>query len=229
MDVTTTPVSTAAQFAGQSAATVTTPETDTSERVLSSDFETFLVMLTAQIENQDPLNPIDSTDYAVQLATFSSVEQQVLTNELLQEMSAAEQSIEGLSTYADWVGMEARVADQATLTTEGATLAFDVPIGFQNSEIVITNLRGEEVRRLPVNNSDTEAFWDGRNSEGARLENGTFNVSLTARDANGDPLSASVYSYSRVAEARMGTDGVELGLADGRTIDPDTVTALRDT
>ena len=54
--------------------------------VLSSDFETFLKMLTTQLENQDPLNPIDSTDYAVQLATFAGVEQQVLTNDLLESM-----------------------------------------------------------------------------------------------------------------------------------------------
>ena len=58
-----------------------------SASVISSDFETFLKMLTAQMENQDPLNPMDSADYAVQLATFSSVEQQVLTNDLLQAMT----------------------------------------------------------------------------------------------------------------------------------------------
>ena len=44
--------------------------------MINSDFETFLKMLTAQMENQDPLNPIESSDYAVQLATFSGVEQQ---------------------------------------------------------------------------------------------------------------------------------------------------------
>ena len=52
-----------------------------SNSALSSDFETFLKMLTVQMENQDPLNPVDSADFAVQLATFSSVEQQVLTND----------------------------------------------------------------------------------------------------------------------------------------------------
>ena len=52
----------------------------TTKPVLSSDFETFLKMLTVQLENQDPLNPVDSADYAVQLATFSGVEQQVQTN-----------------------------------------------------------------------------------------------------------------------------------------------------
>ena len=50
---------------------------------ISSDFDTFLRMLTVQVQNQDPLNPVDATDYATQLATFSGVEQQVLTNDLL--------------------------------------------------------------------------------------------------------------------------------------------------
>ena len=53
---------------------------------ISSDFETFLLMLTTQLENQDPLNPIESQDFAVQLATFSGVEQQVLTNDLLSDL-----------------------------------------------------------------------------------------------------------------------------------------------
>ena len=48
---------------------------DGSAAAESSDFETFLKMLTVQMQNQDPLNPVESTDYAVQLATFSGVEQ----------------------------------------------------------------------------------------------------------------------------------------------------------
>ena len=58
-----------------------------SNAVISSDFETFLKMLTTQMQNQDPLNPIESSDYAVQLATFSGVEQQVRTNQLLADLA----------------------------------------------------------------------------------------------------------------------------------------------
>lgn len=68
----------------QGAAPSATPPANAT--ALSSDFETFLKMLTVQMQNQDPLNPIDSTEYAMQLATFSSVEQQVLTNDLLRQM-----------------------------------------------------------------------------------------------------------------------------------------------
>src|SRR6056297_97759 len=92
----TSPAPAAAQSAG-------TPKAGTS--MISSDFETFLRMLTAQVENQDPLNPLESTEFATQLATFSGVEQQVRTNELLGGLAAS-----GLSQISAWVGMEGRAA-----------------------------------------------------------------------------------------------------------------------
>jgi flagellar hook assembly protein FlgD len=65
----------------------------TKASTVSADFETFLKMLTAQIQNQDPMNPIDSSDYATQLATFSSVKQQVLANSYLENIQAHYQQV----------------------------------------------------------------------------------------------------------------------------------------
>lgn len=75
----------------QSNATVSAPTAQqaTSKKEISSDFETFLRMLTVQMQNQDPLDPVDSSDYAVQLATFSNVERQVQTNDLLRELKGS--------------------------------------------------------------------------------------------------------------------------------------------
>ncbi len=75
------------QSTASSIAQATTGSTE-ANAVLSSDFETFLQMLTAQARYQDPLEPIDSSEYAAQLAQFSMVEQQVQSNELLQALSA---------------------------------------------------------------------------------------------------------------------------------------------
>ena len=72
---------------------------------ITSDFNTFLRMLTVQMQNQDPLKPIDSADYAVQLATFSGVEQQVRTNQLLADMQGKFQQL-GMSEMASWIGKE---------------------------------------------------------------------------------------------------------------------------
>ena len=104
------------ELSGLSPQTGITPPTaggsDKAATNISADFETFLKMLTVQMQNQDPLNPIDSADYAVQLATFSGVEQQVQTNDLLKGL-AASLGAAGLSEMAGWVGMEARTAAPA--------------------------------------------------------------------------------------------------------------------
>jgi flagellar basal-body rod modification protein FlgD len=85
------------------------PETQAQNReaVLSSDFETFLKMLTTQMESQDPLNPMDSAEFATQLATFSSVEQQVMTNDLLTGLNDQIGAL-GMAQLSGWIGMEAR-------------------------------------------------------------------------------------------------------------------------
>ena len=79
------------------------PSRESQKPDISSDFQTFLRMLTTQMQNQNPLEPIEASDFAVQLATFSGVEQQVRTNDLLSQLT----SRMGLSELANWVGREA--------------------------------------------------------------------------------------------------------------------------
>lgn len=67
---------------------------------INADFQTFLRMLTTQLQNQDPMNPMESSDFSVQLATFSGVEQQVMTNQLLTSLSARME----LSELSSWHG-----------------------------------------------------------------------------------------------------------------------------
>ena len=99
MDVAQT---TTTAFSAASGATTT--KTPNAKAVLSSDFETFLKMLTVQMENQDPLNPVESTEFATQLATFSGVEQQVQTNDLLKSLGAQLGAM-NVSQLSGWVGM----------------------------------------------------------------------------------------------------------------------------
>lgn len=72
------------------------------------DFETFVKMLTTQLKNQDPLDPMDSANFASQLAAFSSVEQQVLTNDRLETIKNQLAS-SGLLSHSEWVGKFAKV------------------------------------------------------------------------------------------------------------------------
>ncbi len=116
-------------------ATATAPTTgaaapsESNARAIDSDFETFLRMLTVQMQNQDPLDPVKSEDFAVQLATFSSVEQQVLTNNLLESI-IGQNVVSSMAQYAGWVGMEARApvpgyfqGDPITVNTDPLAIA----------------------------------------------------------------------------------------------------------
>ena len=72
---------------------------------MASDFETFLLMMTTQAQNQDPLEPMDSSEYASQLAQFSMVEQQVQTNDLLSSLDS-QHGRRQAGELANWIGMD---------------------------------------------------------------------------------------------------------------------------
>jgi len=132
MEIAQTPAPT-----GQTAVVATTPAADE----ISSDFETFLRMLTVQMQNQDPLNPVDSSDYAVQLATFSGVEQAVLTNDLLKSLTAQMNS-SGLAGMANWVGKEARAAAPAFFDGNPVTITPKPSAIAERVEVVVRNESG---------------------------------------------------------------------------------------
>jgi flagellar basal-body rod modification protein FlgD len=75
--------------------------------MITADFQTFLRLLTTQMQNQDPLNPMESTEFASQLAQFSGVEQQVRTNDLLTGLQAG-LATQGMGQLGGWIGLEAR-------------------------------------------------------------------------------------------------------------------------
>ncbi|WP_434289815.1 flagellar hook capping FlgD N-terminal domain-containing protein [Celeribacter sp. SCSIO 80788] len=216
------------------AATTTTTSASSSSSssasgsALSSDFDTFLKMLTVQMQNQDPLNPIESTDYAVQLATFSQVEQSVITNDLLEDLSA-QLGLMGFSELSGWVGMEARSEAAAyfdgsspvTLTGEFATAA-------DTAVLIVRDADGTVIQQVTMSPTEDAFEWSGLDDGGDVFEAGTYSFEIE-NYYNGDYLSTTaVESYSRIVEARSDNGDVVLVLAGGNEIASDDVTALRD-
>lgn len=204
----------------------TTPAAATSSPVISSDFETFLKMLTAQMQNQDPLNPIDSTDYATQLATFSSVEQQVLTNDLLTNLQA-EISAMGLSQLSNWIGMEARTTASAYFDGNPIEFIPSQVIGADRAEVVVTNENGTEVAREAIDLASENGFWDGLDAGGTPVPTGLYSISVEsyANEQSLGLLPAEV--YTTITEARHDTDGIFLMLEGGSLTTPTQVSGLR--
>ncbi|SEW41160.1 flagellar basal-body rod modification protein FlgD [Cognatiyoonia koreensis] len=201
------------------------PQATASE--ISSDFETFLRMLTVQMQNQDPLNPVDSSDYAVQLATFSGVEQQVLTNDLLRGI-AAQAGTSGLAQMAGWVGMEARAATPAYFDGAPLTLA-PQPAQFATSaQIVVRDAQGLEVQRFDIGTQAETISWAGVKANGQPLPNGVYQFETISFEGANALQQDTTAVYGRVTEVRMENGEAMLTLAGGQTIAAGAVTALRE-
>ncbi|MFP4044439.1 MAG: flagellar hook capping FlgD N-terminal domain-containing protein [Rhodosalinus sp.] len=195
---------------------------------ISSDFETFLRMLTVQMQNQDPLNPIESSDFAVQLATFSGVEQQVLTNELLSTLSGDMGSGPALSHYAAWVGMDARTG--APVDFDGAPLDLELPShpSADTGWLVVRDAAGKVVQERQVAPGTGELVWDGTAPGSLALPPGSYSLSVRWMGDGAELAELPVETYQRVSEVRLAPEGqVEVVLRGGAAVPSDGVTAVR--
>lgn len=194
---------------------------------ISSDFEVFLKMLTAQMQYQDPLNPIDSTDYATQLATFSGVEQAVLTNDLLRSLTV-QMNAGGLVDMAALVGKEVRAATPALFDGQPLTLYPSERIAADTAELVVRNEAGDEVQRQSIPTDAETLEWAGVGTSGVPLPTGTYQFEILSK-SNGEVIAQTlVETYSTVTEVRLDNGNTTLLLSGGASVASEQVTALRD-
>ncbi len=194
--------------------------------VISSDFETFLKMLTAQMENQDPLNPLDSQDFATQLATFSGVEQQVKTNDLLSKL-AGQMLVSDLADMAGWIGKEARIAAPAAFDGRPVELFLSPPVGSDSSMLIVRNQAGNIVQSAQVPVGSESYLWQGEGADGAPLPSGTYVLSIESFADGALIETHTPEHYSRVDEVRSVNGQAMIVLQDGQYYPSQTVTGLR--
>lgn len=193
----------------------------------ASDFATFLTLLTTQLRNQDPLKPLESSEFVAQLASFSAVEQQVRGNELLESIqsSLAGPGIAGLSA---WIGKEVRVEKDVTFSGTPVDI-YVAPVAVADSaKLVVRNEQGEIVEETVIPIAAEVRKWAGTGSDGGPLPDGRY--SFTIDSYQGDTLidSRPAATYDRVSEARMEGGMAILVFADGTLMRAEDATAIRD-
>lgn len=206
----------------------TSPESATNSKAsaLTSDFETFLRMLTAQARNQDPLEPLDSSEYASQLAQFSMVEQQVQTNGLLSELAKAI-GANKLDQLSSWIGADVqatRAFQYKNTPVEIETLADPTA---DRAELVIRNSQNAEVVRIRVPIDKSQFSWDGADGKGTSLPQGVYSASLESFDGQKMVTDRPAAVFSRVVEAQIQDDVVTLKLDSGATVPVDEIRQIR--
>ncbi|OIQ28207.1 MAG: flagellar basal body rod modification protein [Alphaproteobacteria bacterium MedPE-SWcel] len=210
------------------ASTVSSSATQSATSALSSDFETFLTLMTTQAKYQDPLEPMDSSDYTAQLAQFSSVEQQVLTNDTLASM-LTQLSLTNMSQLTGWVGKEVRA--QAAAHYDGSTpisVAPNPAAVADEVQLVIYDDTEAEVGRIELPVSAEPYMWNGEGADGEALPDGNYTFVVESYSDDEVILSEVAEVYGLVEETQNVNGEVALILQSGTAILASSVTALRE-
>jgi flagellar basal-body rod modification protein FlgD len=198
------------------------PPSVTASDAASVDFQSFLRLLTAQLRYQDPLSPLDSTQFVAQLASFSTVEQLVSANARLDAIAGSVGGA-GLEALAPWIGRTAETANSPAIF-DGTPVPFRIdPIaGATNMALVIRDGSGVEVHRQAVANNIGIQFWDGTGAPAP----GPYFLSVDYVGVDGKTQSVPAAVFSRVIGVRADADGGQLQLASGAFVTPQQVRGL---
>ena len=175
--------------------------------LLASNFETFLTLLTSQLKNQDPLSPVDSNQFTAQLTQMAGVEQQLLTNDLLKGLLAA-QGGGGLAGAATYIGKEATAAWSATKFTDGeATWSYELASNASSATLQVLDGSGKVVWSGDAPDKTTglhDFTWDGGANSGNDGQDGqVYSLKVIAKDAAGGVIDAQVLTRGRITGVEM--------------------------
>jgi len=187
---------------GVSSTAEATSRTTAGRANLVSNLETFLTLLTTQLRNQDPLSPLDSNEFTAQLTQLSGVEQQLLTNDLLTSLLAAQQG-GGLGGASNYIGKEATAAWSATELTDGrASWSYELATGAAAATLEILDGSGKVVWSgdAPARGEGVHAFeWDGKTTAGSQLpDGGVYSLRVAAQNTTGGTVDSQVLTRGRV-------------------------------
>ena len=175
--------------------------------MLASNFETFLSLLTSPLKNQDPLSPVDSNQFTAQLTQMAGVEQQLLTNELLKSLVAA-QGGGDLASASNYIGKDATAAWSATKFKDGkADWSYEVASNADSVKLEVLDGSGNVVWSgdAPAKTTGVHEFsWDGEATTGNDgQEDQVYTLKVIAKNAAGGAIDAQVLTRGRITGVEM--------------------------
>ena len=191
---------------------------NSASNTLSSNLNMFLTMLTTQLQNQDPLSPTDSTQFTNQLVLYSQVEQQINTNTDLSKLISL-QSNNQQAAAIGYIGQTVEMSGTSLPLQNGtADFQYTLPSAAQNAVVQVSDSSGTVVASMAANTAAGTHYmsWNGQNSAGTQLPDGSYTISVVANDAQGNGITATTNTYGTVtgvsSDATNGTD-LDLGSA----------------
>lgn len=173
---------------------------------LSSNFDTFLVMLTTQLQNQDPLDPTDSNEFTNQLVQFSQVEQQISTNKNLENLIDVDAS-NILTSALTYIGLDVETIGNKFALQEGqGDFTYVLPEEAESVSILILDDKGNTIRKIDGEGKTAgrHAYsWDGLNENGTEAGDGVYQVAVNYEVEGQTTQSATTLVSGRVTGMEM--------------------------
>jgi flagellar basal-body rod modification protein FlgD len=165
----------------------------TTGATLAGNFQTFLTLLTTQLQNQNPLDPLDTNQFTQQLVQFAGVEQQLKTNDQLTSLITLQQTAQSTQALG-FVGKTA-VVDGSTANMTSSAAVWDLSVPKDSTvQVSITNSTGQTVytNSYTVTAGANQTFgWDGKGNDGTQWPDGKYTLTATGTDNNGQTVGIS--------------------------------------
>lgn len=193
--------------------------TATSMVGLADQYDQFLTLLTTQLQNQDPLNPMDNKDMVNQLVNFASVEQQIKQNENLESLiGLLNSSADAAAT--SYIGKDVQVEGDITHFDgeNPITFGYKPPKDTQELMVKIYNSQGKVVREFEgsTSNQRHELTWDGTDQNGDPVDEGLYYFAIAAEDSDGKTVHGAVDITGRVTGTSFSESGPSLQIGDAK-------------
>lgn len=210
------------------AQTTETSASQSAKEAADENFNLFLSLLTTQLQNQDPLDPMDTGEMTNQLVQFSSVEQSIATNSNLEELISLTNS-QSSDNAVQYIGKEVEALSTAREFKDGGTSDWRFSIAEDSPEVKISivDSSGASVYSETLSeDAGTHDFsWNGSLDEGGTAADGTYFLSVTALDADGEPVNTDVRTFGTVDTVDF-TSNPPILLVDGLPVSLTSVTSV---
>jgi flagellar basal-body rod modification protein FlgD len=175
------------------------------QKSLSGNYETFLRLLTTQLQNQDPLEPLDATKFTEQLVSYSQVEQQIATNSNINTLISVTRASAG-ATAVSFLGKNAITAGQVSNLSDGnASWQYALPQDAASLQVRVTDMNGNVVKTLTgdAKVGTHQVNWDGMNNSGSPMPAGSYKLTVAATKADGSALPVTISGIGMISEIDM--------------------------
>lgn len=207
-----------------------TQNSEASRKTLAGDLSQFLNLLTTQLKFQDPLSPMDSTQFTAQLAQFASVEQGIQTNKNLESLIGLTQASQ-ISTGVSYIGRTVEADTNVGALVNGrADFLYALPKAAASSVVTVRDASGNVVYTKPAETTagPHKFTWDGRDTNGNQMPDGPYSVSIAAKDAKNESISVTTHMLGRV-DGVVTSEGAVSVLVGGVSIPLDKIVSVKET